>query len=99
MKATVDAYDGSVTLYAWDEEDPMLQAWQNVYPSTVKPISEMSGDLMSHVRYPTDLFKVQRYALGVYHVDDAQSFYQRDNAWQTPNDPQTRHACCSRRTT
>ena len=88
VKATVDAYDGKVTLYAWDDKDPMLQAWQNVYPSTVKPISEMSGDLMSHVRYPTDLFKVQRYALGVYHVDDALSFYQRDNAWQTPNDPQ-----------
>ncbi len=88
VKATVDAYDGSVTLYAWDAEDPILQAWQNVYPSTVEPISEMSGELMSHVRYPTDLFKVQRYALGVYHVDDAQSFYQRDNAWQTPNDPQ-----------
>ncbi|HWM17123.1 MAG TPA: UPF0182 family protein, partial [Microbacterium sp.] len=88
VKATVDAYDGSVTLYAWDDEDPVLQAWQNVYPTTVKPISEMSGELMSHVRYPTDLFKVQRYALGVYHVDDAGSFYQRDNAWQTPNDPQ-----------
>ncbi len=88
VKATVDAYDGSVTLYAWDDQDPMLQAWQNVYPATVEPISEMSGDLMSHVRYPTDLFKVQRYALGVYHVDDALSFYQRDNAWQTPNDPQ-----------
>ena len=60
-----------------------------VYPSTLKPISEMSGELMSHVRYPTDLFKVQRALLGVYHVDDAQSFYQRDNAWATPNDPQT----------
>ncbi|BDV30981.1 UPF0182 family protein [Microbacterium terricola] len=88
VKATVDAYDGSVTLYAWDEEDPILQAWQKVYPSTVEPISEMSGDLISHVRYPTDLFKVQRAMLGVYHVDDAQSFYQRDNAWTTPNDPQ-----------
>ena len=88
VKATVDAYDGSVTLYAWDDEDPILQAWQKVYPSTLEPISEMSGDLMSHVRYPTDLFKVQRAMLGVYHVDDAQSFYQRDNAWKTPNDPQ-----------
>ena len=67
----------------------MLQAWQKVYPSTLKPISEMSGELMSHVRYPTDLFKVQRALLGVYHVDTAQSFYQRDNAWATPNDPQT----------
>ncbi|WP_292834397.1 UPF0182 family protein [Microbacterium sp.] len=87
VKATVDAYDGSVTLYAWDETDPLLQAWQKVYPSTLKPISDMSGDLMSHVRYPTDLFKVQRAMLGTYHVDDAQSFYQRDNAWKTPNDP------------
>ncbi|QKJ19136.1 UPF0182 family membrane protein [Microbacterium hominis] len=88
VKATVDAYDGSVTLYAWDDEDPLLQAWQKVYPNTVEPMSEMSGELMSHVRYPTDLFKVQRYGLGVYHVDDAQSFFQRDNAWETPNDPQ-----------
>ena len=66
----------------------MLQAWQKVYPSTIKPISDMSAELMSHVRYPTDLFKVQRTILGVYHVDDARSFYQSDNRWQTPNDPQ-----------
>lgn len=87
VKATVDAYDGKVTLYAWDETDPMLKAWQKIYPSTLKPVSAMSGDLMSHVRYPTDLFKVQRAMLGTYHVDDAQSFGQRDNAWKTPNDP------------
>jgi uncharacterized membrane protein (UPF0182 family) len=89
VKATVDAYDGSVTLYAWDETDPMLQAWQKVYPSTLKPISEMSGELMSHVRYPSDLFKVQRAMLGTYHVDDAASFAARDNAWRTPDDPVT----------
>jgi uncharacterized membrane protein (UPF0182 family) len=88
VKATVDAYDGSVTLYAWDEEDPVLESWQKVYPSTIKPISDMSAELISHVRYPTDLFKVQRTILGVYHVDDARSFYQSDNRWQTPNDPQ-----------
>jgi uncharacterized membrane protein (UPF0182 family) len=88
VKATVDAYDGSVTLYAWDEEDPVLQTWQNVYPTTIEPIEEMSADLISHVRYPTDLFKAQRSVLGVYHVDDARSFYQSDNRWQTPNDPQ-----------
>ncbi|WP_345436205.1 UPF0182 family membrane protein [Microbacterium gilvum] len=87
VKATVDAYDGSVTLYAWDEEDPVLQTWQNIYPSTLKSIDEMSGELMSHVRYPTDLFKVQRAMLGTYHVDNARAFYQRDNAWTTPNDP------------
>ncbi|MEJ1155808.1 UPF0182 family protein [Microbacterium marmarense] len=88
VKATVDAYDGSVTLYAWDDEDPVLQTWQNVYPTTIEPISEMSADLISHVRYPTDLFKVQRSVLGTYHVDDARSFYQSDNRWETPNDPQ-----------
>ncbi|WP_193598455.1 UPF0182 family protein [Microbacterium sp. YJN-G] len=90
VKATVDAYDGSVKLYAWDEEDPILKAWQKVYPSTVQPISEMSGDLMSHVRYPTDLFKVQRAMMGVYHVDDAGSFAQEDNRWQTPEDPRSK---------
>jgi len=89
VKATVDAYDGSVTLYAWDEKDPMLQAWQKIYPSTLKPVSDMSADLMSHVRYPTDLFKVQRAMLGTYHVDDAESFIRRDNAWRTPQDPVT----------
>ncbi len=88
VKATVDAYDGKVTLYAWDDEDPILQAWQKVYPSSLEPWSEMSADLMSHVRYPTDLMKVQRSMLGVYHVDDARSFFQQDNRWATPNDPQ-----------
>ncbi|MBO0979361.1 UPF0182 family protein [Microbacterium sp. SD291] len=87
VKATVDAYDGSVTLYAWDDEDPVLEAWQKIYPTTVEPISEMSGDLMSHVRYPTDLFKVQREILGTYHIDKAGSFAQQDNRWQTPDDP------------
>jgi len=90
VKATVDAYDGSVTLYAWDETDPVLKTWQKVYPSTLKPISEMSGDLMSHVRYPTDLFKVQRSMLGIYHIDDSGSFAQLDNRWQTPKDPRSK---------
>ncbi|MCJ1672313.1 MULTISPECIES: UPF0182 family protein [unclassified Rathayibacter] len=87
VKATVDAYDGSVTLYAWDTEDPILQTWQKIFPSTVEPISEMSAGLLSHVRYPEDLFKVQRAVLGTYHVTDAGSFYSREAAWSTPNDP------------
>ena len=87
VKATVDAYDGSVTLYAWDEKDTVLQTWQKVYPTNLKPISEMSGELMSHVRYPTDLFKAQRAILGQYHVTDSGSFYSRDDAWITPTDP------------
>lgn len=87
VKATVDAYDGKVTLYAWDDEDPILQTWQKVFPSTLKPMTAMSGDLMSHVRYPEDLFKVQRAVLGRYHVTDAGSFYSREDAWTTPKDP------------
>ncbi|GAA1948758.1 UPF0182 family protein [Agromyces allii] len=87
VKATVDAYDGSVTLYAWDDEDPILKTWQKVFPTTVKPMSEMSGELMTHVRYPADLFKMQRAVLGRYHVTDAGAFYSREDAWTTPKEP------------
>ena len=87
VKATVDAYSGEVTLYAWDEQDPVLRAWQKVFPGTLKPISEISGDLMSHIRYPEDLFKVQRTLLSNYHVNDAGDFYTSQDFWSTPNDP------------
>ncbi|WP_278236700.1 UPF0182 family protein [Isoptericola sp. AK164] len=87
VKATVDAYDGSVTLYAWDDEDPLLQAWNDVFPDSVRPISEMSGNLMSHVRYPEDMFKVQRTLLERYHVTEAQQFFAGSDEWRTPDDP------------
>lgn len=87
VKATVDAYDGSVTLYAWDDKDPVLKTWEKIFPTTIKPVSAMSAQLLEHVRYPSDLFKVQRSVLGQYHVTDAGSFYSRDDAWTTPNDP------------
>jgi len=87
VKATVDAYDGSVDLYQWDDEDPLLMAWMNLYPDTVQPKSAMSGDLMAHVRYPSDLFKTQRSVLGSYHVKEAGAFYSQQDAWMTPNDP------------
>ncbi|MET0932962.1 MAG: UPF0182 family protein [Mycetocola sp.] len=92
VKATVDAYDGSVTLYAWDTDDAILKTWQKIYPSTIQPMSEMSGELMSHVRYPADLFKVQRQILGQYHVTDAGKFYSKTDAWSTPADPQSEAA-------
>lgn len=87
VKATVNAYDGSVTLYAWDETDPILQSWSKVFPGTLKPVSEMSGDLLSHVRYPSDLFKAQREMLATYHVTDPGAFYSDEDAWRTPEDP------------
>ena len=87
VKATVDAYDGSVDLYQWDENDPILNAWMGIYPNTVQPLSAMSEDLLSHVRYPADLFKMQRSVLGRYHVTEAGAFYSQQDAWMTPNDP------------
>ena len=87
VKATVDAYDGSVTLYAWDDQDPVLQAWTKVFPDAVQPMSEIDGELMSHLRYPEDLFKVQRQVLSRYHVTDASAFYSQQDFWRTPNDP------------
>lgn len=87
VKATVDAYSGEVTLYAWDTEDPLLRAWSEIYPSTIEPASEMSEGLLTHVRYPSDLFKVQRSILGAYHVTDAGTFYSAEDEWVTPNDP------------
>jgi len=87
VKATVDAYDGSVKLYAWDTKDPILKTWMKVYPGTVRPISQMSGAVLSHVRYPADLFKIQRNMLGTYHVTEAGAFYSQQDAWMVPNDP------------
>ncbi len=87
VKATVDAYTGEVKLYAWDTKDPILKTWSKVYPGTLHSISEMSGQLLSHVRYPADLFKMQRAILGSYHVTDSGSFYSQQDAWMTPNDP------------
>jgi uncharacterized protein len=87
VKATVSAYDGKVTLYEWDEKDPILKTWMKVFPDAIQPLSSMSGELLSHVRYPADLFKVQRALLGSYHVDEAGAFYSQQDAWMTPNDP------------
>lgn len=87
VKAVVNAFDGSVTLYAWDPEDPILQAYDAIYPGTLQPISEMSGELLSHVRYPADLFKVQRAILGEYHVTSASAFYSENDEWTTPENP------------
>ena len=87
VKATVDAFDGSVTLYAWDTDDPILAAWQEVFPQALKPASEISSELMSHLRYPADLFKAQREMLATYHVTDADEFFGQQDFWQVPPDP------------
>ena len=87
VKAVVDAYDGTVKLYEWDTEDPILKTWQKVYPGSVTPKSEISDDLLAHLRYPMDLFKLQREILGRYHVTDPGLWYQQTDLWQIPKDP------------
>ena len=87
VKAVVDAYDGSVKLFSWDDQDPLLGAWQGVYPGLIQDKSEISGDLMSHLRYPEDLFKVQRSLLATYHVTEAAEFYTGGDRWRLSEDP------------
>lgn len=87
VKATVDAYDGTVKLYEWDTKDPVLKTWMKAFPGTVQPKSEIKPDLLSHLRYPQDMFKVQRELLTRYHVTDPAQFYSGSDAWQVPDDP------------
>jgi uncharacterized membrane protein (UPF0182 family) len=87
VKATVDAYDGTVTLYAFDESDPVLQTWMKTFPGTVQPASAISPDLRAHFRYPEDQFKVQRELLTRYHVDNPLEFYGNVSFWDVPSDP------------
>ncbi len=87
VKATVDAYTGEVKLYQWDTKDPVLKTWMKAFPGTVEPKTDISTDLMAHLRYPQDLFKVQRELLARYHVEDADTFLSGSEVWQVPDDP------------
>ena len=89
VKATVDAYDGTVTLYQWDEKDPVLKTWMKAFPNTVKAKSTMSKGLLDHVRYPEDMFRVQRDILSSYHVNNSAAFYGGQDFWRVPRDPST----------
>jgi len=87
VKATVDAYDGTVKLYQWDTKDPVLATWSKSFPGTVTPKSAMSKSLLEHIRYPEDLFGVQRDVLSTYHVKTADAFYGGQDFWRVPTDP------------
>jgi uncharacterized membrane protein (UPF0182 family) len=89
VKATVDAYDGTVNLFAWDEKDPVLATWMKAFPGVVKKKSAMSKELVAHVRYPEDIFRVQRDVLSLYHVKNANAFYGGQDFWRVPRDPST----------
>jgi uncharacterized membrane protein (UPF0182 family) len=86
VKAVVDAYDGSVTLYQW-ADDPILKAWDDTFPGIIQDKSTIPPALRAHMRYPEDLFKVQRDILAEYHVKDPQTFYSGNDRWKVPEDP------------
>ena len=87
VKAVVNAYTGSVTLYDWDASDPILQTWMKAFPGVIKPKTDIPAALMPHLRYPPDLFEVQRQLLTQFHVLAAQSFYGGQNFWAVPAEP------------
>ena len=87
VKATVDAYDGTVTLYEWDTTDPLLKTWMKVFPNQVQPRASMPQAVLDHVRYPEDIFKVQRAIFARYHVTAPDVFFSGQDFWNVPNDP------------
>jgi uncharacterized protein len=87
VKAVVNAYTGAVSLYAWDPQDPILRTWMRAFPGVIKPKQDIPSYLTPHLRYPPDLFEVQRQVLAQYHVLSAQSFYGGQNFWAVPNAP------------
>ena len=88
VKATVDAYDGTVTLYAFDDTDPILKAWNAAFGGNlIKPKADIKPELAAHFRYPEDLFKVLRDLLSKFHVSDPRQFNSGQDFWQVPADP------------
>ena len=86
VKAVVDAYDGSVTLYVVDDDDPIVQAWMSAFPDLFTPGDDMPDELRDHLRYPEDLFRVQTNVYSKYQLDPAQ-FFERDGAWSVAQAP------------
>ncbi len=84
VKVVVDAYNGSVVLYQTDAEDPILKTYAAIFPGTFRPMSEIPESLVSHLRYPEDIFTLQTAAYSIYHMDDPQIFYNKEDQWEIP---------------
>jgi hypothetical protein len=87
VKVTVDAYNGDIKYYIWDDQDPIVQAWAKAFPDMFLPKSAASADLQAHVRYPENLFQIQASQYATYHVTDTAVFFQKQDVWQIPTDP------------
>ncbi len=86
VKVTVDAYDGTVTFYRVDDEDPIVNTYSNIFPTLLKDFSQMPEDLRAHIRYPEDLFSIQSRVLLTYHMTDPQMFYNKEDYWEIPRE-------------
>ncbi len=84
VKAVVDAYNGAVTFYVSDPDDPVLAAYARAFPGTFMPASKMPEDLAAHIRYPEDIFRIQSDRLVTYHMTDPRVFYNREDVWALP---------------
>jgi len=81
VKVTIDAYNGDVNFYAFDEEDPFLKSYSSIFPALFQSSSKMSADLREHVRYPETLLETQGQAFGLYHTTNPKIFFQREDVW------------------
>jgi len=84
VKVVVDAYNGSVVFYQADADDPILKTYATIFPGTFRPMSEIPESMVSHLRYPEDIFTLQTAAYSVYHMDDPQIFYNKEDQWEIP---------------
>jgi uncharacterized protein len=87
VKVTVDAYNGEMKYYIWDDEDPIVRAWARAFPDMFTSKDDASADLQAHVRYPENLFQIQASQFATYHVTDPAVFFQKQDVWQIPTDP------------
>jgi len=81
VKVVIDAYDGTTTFYIFDSQDPIIAAWRRIFPSLFKDASTMPAGLRKHVRYPEMLLTLQAAVYGLYHMTDAEAFYNREDLW------------------
>ena len=86
VKIVVDAYDGTVDFYVVDEEDPVLQVYQSIFPDLFKSADEVPGGLENHFRYPQDIFEIQMEIFNRYHMTRPQVFYNQEDLWTRPNE-------------
>ncbi len=84
VKITMDAYDGTLHFYVADPNDPLIRAWQGVFPTLFEPMSAMPSSLTPHLRVPEELFNVQTRTYGAYHVTDTLTFYNKSDRWTVP---------------